>query len=442
MIGTSWQPPRGRPIASRCWRPIRSTSSTPQARPAFPKAWCATMAATPWRCIGRCEISTACSPTRCSGPPPMSAGWSAIPTLFTRRCSTAAPRSCMKASRSARPMPAPSGGSSSSTTCGSSSPRRPHSARSSARTPTGLLIRQHDLQNFRALFLAGERADPPTVALGRGASQGAGHRSLVADRNRVADRRQLPRDRAIAGQARLGDACRCRAGIVRVLDAEREGEAIELAGGEIGALAVKLPLPPGALPTLWQADDRFVQSYMSAFPGLLSDSRCRFHRRGRLYPRHDPHRRHHQCRRASALDRRDRGGAGGPSRRRRMRRDRRRRRAQGAGAVGVVGAEGRVNANCGGNRARSRRPRARAHRPGGQLSRRLSSSPACRRPGQARSFAVRCARSPTANTIRCRPRSTIRRFSARSTGLGAKRLRTGNGRASRRNGVGRRIPVV
>jgi propionyl-CoA synthetase len=40
-----------------------------------------------------------------------------------------------------------------------------------------------------------------------------------------------------------------------VLDAEAEGAARELARGEIGALAVQLPLPPGALPTLWQADD-------------------------------------------------------------------------------------------------------------------------------------------------------------------------------------------
>src|SRR5438132_12732534 len=36
---------------------------------------------------------------------------------------------------------------------------------------------------------------------------------------------------------------------------------------EIGVLAIKQPLPPGALPTLWQADDRFVQSYLSAYPG-------------------------------------------------------------------------------------------------------------------------------------------------------------------------------
>src|SRR5581483_8011266 len=54
---------------------------------------------------------------------------------------------------------------------------------------------------------------------------------------------------------------------VRVLDAEDPGAARELPPGEIGAISIKLPLPPGALPTLWQADARFVESYLSAYPG-------------------------------------------------------------------------------------------------------------------------------------------------------------------------------
>jgi propionyl-CoA synthetase len=41
----------------------------------------------------------------------------------------------------------------------------------------------------------------------------------------------------------------------------------QVAPGEIGALVVKLPLPPGTLPTLWQNDDRFVESYLEEFPG-------------------------------------------------------------------------------------------------------------------------------------------------------------------------------
>ena len=43
--------------------------------------------------------------------------------------------------------------------------------------------------------------------------------------------------------------------------------AKELGPSEMGVLAVKLPLPPGNLPTLWNNDQRFVESYMAAFPG-------------------------------------------------------------------------------------------------------------------------------------------------------------------------------
>ena len=99
----------GRLRAGR-WRPIRSTSSTPRARPATRKASCATTAATRSRSPGACATSTASSRARCSGPPRTSAGSSATRTSSTGRCSTAAPRSCTRASRSARPMPARSGG--------------------------------------------------------------------------------------------------------------------------------------------------------------------------------------------------------------------------------------------------------------------------------------------------------------------------------------------
>jgi propionyl-CoA synthetase len=50
---------------------------------------------------------------------------------------------------------------------------------------------------------------------------------------------------------------------VRVLD--EAGQPVK--PGEIGNLAVKLPLPPGSLTTLWQADERYVSSYLAAFPG-------------------------------------------------------------------------------------------------------------------------------------------------------------------------------
>jgi propionyl-CoA synthetase len=65
---------------------------------------------------------------------------------------------------------------------------------------------------------------------------------------------------------------------VRVLEAEAEGvgEAREMPPGEIGALSIKLPLPPGALPTLWQADERYVESYLSAYPGYYQTADAGF----------------------------------------------------------------------------------------------------------------------------------------------------------------------
>ena len=68
-----------------------------------------------WRPHGRAQMDDGervrrASRAKCSGRPPMSAGWSAIPTSSMGRCCMAPPRSCSRASRSARPMPAPTGG--------------------------------------------------------------------------------------------------------------------------------------------------------------------------------------------------------------------------------------------------------------------------------------------------------------------------------------------
>ena len=43
-----------------------------------------------------------------------------------------------------------------------------------------------------------------------------------------------------------------------------------VAPGELGAIAIKLPLPPGTLPTLWNAEDRFRKSYLEQFPGYYA----------------------------------------------------------------------------------------------------------------------------------------------------------------------------
>ncbi len=57
---------------------------------------------------------------------------------------------------------------------------------------------------------------------------------------------------------------------IRVLDDDDQ----ECDANQIGAIVAKLPLPPGALPTLWNADEHFVDAYLRRFPGyyLTSDA--------------------------------------------------------------------------------------------------------------------------------------------------------------------------
>ena len=89
-----------------------------------------------------------------------------------------------------------------------------------------------------------------------------GGRPLVADRDRLADRREPARARTDADQGRVADGA-VPGYDVRVLD-ERGSRC---APGNEGSICIRLPLPPGTLPTLWHDDDRYVASYLSAFPG-------------------------------------------------------------------------------------------------------------------------------------------------------------------------------
>jgi propionyl-CoA synthetase len=141
--------------------------------------------------------------------------------------------------------------------------------------PEGRLIRTRDLSHFRALFLAGERADPPTVAWAEE------HLRVPVIDHWWQTETGWPIGANCLGIEQLpvkhGSCTRAVPGWdVRVLDAETAGVADELPAGEIGAIAVKLPLPPGALLTLWQADDRFVDSYMKAFPGFYQTADAGF----------------------------------------------------------------------------------------------------------------------------------------------------------------------
>ena len=128
--------------------------------------------------------------------------------------------------------------------------------------PNGAEIAKYDLSRFRTLFLAGERCDPDTL-----------HWAEAKLERPVIDHWwQTETGWATAancwGVERLpikaGSPTKAVPGYdVRILnEAGREQKA-----GEIGSIVIKLPLPPGTLPTLWQADQRYVDAYLQRYPG-------------------------------------------------------------------------------------------------------------------------------------------------------------------------------
>ncbi|RCW86758.1 propionyl-CoA synthetase [Paracoccus lutimaris] len=128
--------------------------------------------------------------------------------------------------------------------------------------PTGEWIRRYKLHDLQALFLAGERADPDTV---KWAQEQLG--IPVVDHWW-----QTETGWAIAANpigievmpTKLGSPSVPMPGYdVQVLD---EG-GNPVPRGTLGAIAIKLPLPPGTLPTLWNAESRFRKSYLDHFPG-------------------------------------------------------------------------------------------------------------------------------------------------------------------------------
>jgi len=128
--------------------------------------------------------------------------------------------------------------------------------------PDAKLLKQYDLSKFRALFLAGERADPPTI-------QWAEEHLKVP----VLDHWwQTETGWCIAGNplglgalpVKYGSACVPMPGYqIDIVD-----EACHpVPANKIGSIVVKLPLPPANFPTLWEQDDRFKESYLDEFPG-------------------------------------------------------------------------------------------------------------------------------------------------------------------------------
>jgi propionyl-CoA synthetase len=128
--------------------------------------------------------------------------------------------------------------------------------------PEGALIADYDLSELRALFLAGERCDPETL---RWAEDKLG--IPVIDHYWQTETGWAVAANCI-GIERFpvvpGSPTHAVPGWdLRVMDSD----GLEAPRGEIGALVVKLPLPPGASPTLWNAEERYRETYLSAFPG-------------------------------------------------------------------------------------------------------------------------------------------------------------------------------
>ncbi len=137
--------------------------------------------------------------------------------------------------------------------------------------PEGKLIGKYDLGRFRTLFLAGERTDPDTLTW---AEQKLGVPvidhwwqtetgwAICANCMGV---EQLP--------VKQGSPTKAAPGMdVQVLDENCK----PVKPGEVGALVIKLPLPPGTFPTLWNADERFVEAYLSEFPGYYKTADAGF----------------------------------------------------------------------------------------------------------------------------------------------------------------------
>ena len=128
--------------------------------------------------------------------------------------------------------------------------------------PKGEYIKKYDLSCLEQIYLAGERADPDTIIWAREKTglpiidhwwQTESGYPMVANPMGI---EALP--------IKVGSPSVAMPGYeIHVLDETGR----QMKTGELGAIAIKLPLPPGTLPNLWNAEDRFRKSYLNTFPG-------------------------------------------------------------------------------------------------------------------------------------------------------------------------------
>jgi propionyl-CoA synthetase len=127
----------------------------------------------------------------------------------------------------------------------------------------GIHMARHDLRNFRTLFLAGERCDPDTLLWARE------RLSVPVIDHWWQTETGWPIAANCVGLGMLpvkpGSPTKSVPGYdVRVLDEANR----ELTRGQIGSIAIRLPMPPGCLPTLWNNDAGFEKSYLAKHPGF------------------------------------------------------------------------------------------------------------------------------------------------------------------------------
>ena len=128
--------------------------------------------------------------------------------------------------------------------------------------PKGEFRKKYDLSCLRALYLAGERADPDTIVWAQ---------DLLGVP--VYDHWwQTETGWTIAGNPAGIEALPVKIGSPTVAMPGYDVQILDEGGnpvavGELGAIAIKLPLPPATLPNLWNAEERFKKSYLSTFPG-------------------------------------------------------------------------------------------------------------------------------------------------------------------------------
>ncbi len=129
--------------------------------------------------------------------------------------------------------------------------------------PLGALPKTYDLSQLNAVYLAGERADPDTVIWAQN------HIGVPV----VDHWWQTETGYAIAANPLGIEALSVKIGSPTVAMPGFDVQILDEGGhpvpaGQLGAIAIKLPLPPGTLSTLWNAEDRYIKSYLSHFPGF------------------------------------------------------------------------------------------------------------------------------------------------------------------------------